>query len=167
MAKKSVKLVTRIVLGIGTPVLLVVIGLVLAGSRSLYDQVLASATENAALTARERAASAREFLASGIQIARDLSAFASTYPSLPLAIRRTVLTEAPKPLVDEAKGIHGTWYLFEPNVVDGRDAQFKGKPGHTNAGVLAPYWTMDAGKPALDYSTLDADGKVDTFYTEP
>ncbi len=167
MARKSAKLVTRIVLGIGTPVLLVVIGLVIVGSRELYNQVLAGATENAALTARERAASASEFLASGIQIARDLSAFASTYPSLPTAIRRTVLTAAPKPLVDETKGIHGTWYLFEPNVVDGRDAEFKGKPGHTNAGVLAPYWTMDAGQPVLDYSTLDADGKVDTFYTEP
>ncbi|HUX38966.1 MAG TPA: methyl-accepting chemotaxis protein [Rectinemataceae bacterium] len=167
MRRKSLRLATRIVFGIGIPVLAVVIALVVMGNRELYDRALGAATENATLTAQERAAAAGEFLASGMQIARDLSAFASTYPSLPRELRRTVLTEAPKPLVEESKGIHGTWYLFEPNVVDGRDAEFRGKPGHTKAGVLAPYWTSDEGKATLDYATLDAEGTVGSFYTEP
>ncbi len=167
MKRKSLPLATRIVLGIGLPVLAVVIALVVMGNRELYNRALVAAKENATLTAEERAASAGEFLASGMQIARDLSAFASTYPSLPRELRRTVLTEAPKPLVEESKGIHGTWYLFEPNVVDGRDAEFRGRPGHTKAGVLAPYWTTDNGQATLDYATLDAEGTVGSFYTEP
>ncbi len=69
---------------------------------------------------------------------------------------KTVLTRNP--------GVLGTWVGFEPNALDGKDAEFSGKPGHDASGRFMPYWNSAGGKVnrevLLDY---DKEGAGDYY----
>lgn len=167
MKKRSISIRTRMALAIGVPVIAIVGILIFYTSQESWNRALVSAKAEAELTAKERAAAATEFLSSGMQISRDLAAFAETFRSISKEHRRDVLTEAPRAIFARQKGLHGTWYIFEKNVLDGNDAAFAGKPGHTKSGQFVPYWTQDKDEYSMDFATLDAEGAVGTFYTEP
>ncbi|MDQ2101774.1 methyl-accepting chemotaxis protein [Azospirillum isscasi] len=44
----------------------------------------------------------------------------------------------------------GVWVGMEPNALDGRDAEFTGKPGSDASGRFIPYWNRASGKVALE-----------------
>jgi methyl-accepting chemotaxis protein len=157
----------RIILSIGLPVILVVAALIVVTSLDLSARTMQSAMDDAMLSAKERSSAARNFLLAGMQISRDLAGFAQSSKVLPVDSRRPLLMDAPRTLLAGNAGLHGAWYIFEPNAIDGRDARFAGKPGHTKSGQLVPYWTFADGKAAMDFATLDVDGTVGPFYTEP
>jgi methyl-accepting chemotaxis protein len=49
----------------------------------------------------------------------------------------------------------GVWAIFEPNALDGKDAEYANKPGHDATGRYIPYWNRASGsvavEPARDY----------------
>ncbi|MEI6874854.1 MAG: methyl-accepting chemotaxis protein [Spirochaetota bacterium] len=167
MSRKTLPIRLRIILAIGIPVILVVAALIVETSADLWARTSQNALDSAILMAKERSSAARNFLLTGMQISRDLAAFASSSRVLPVDSRRSILIDAPRTLLAGNKGIHGAWYIFEKNVIDGKDARNKGLPGHTSDGRLAPYWTFEEGKALIDYATLDEDGKTGPFYEEP
>ncbi len=44
----------------------------------------------------------------------------------------------------------GTWTAWEPNTLDGKDAEFVNKPGHDATGRYIPYWARSEGKIIVD-----------------
>ena len=50
--------------------------------------------------------------------------------------------------------------LWEPDALDGRDAEFVGTAGHDGSGRFIPYWNRGAGdlllEPLVDYETEGA-----------
>ena len=58
----------------------------------------------------------------------------------------------------------GVWAAFEPNALDGRDAEFVNTPGSDSTGRFVSYWTNNNGRidlsPLLHYTTAD-------YYTIP
>jgi Methyl-accepting chemotaxis protein len=69
-------------------------------------------------------------------------------------------------LKDNPKFI-ATWTLWEPNALDGKDADYVNKPGYDASGRFIPYWNRGSGdiklEPLVDYETP---GKGD-FYQIP
>ncbi|EGW37394.1 sensory box protein [Desulfosporosinus sp. OT] len=43
-----------------------------------------------------------------------------------------------------------TWTLWEPNALDGRDAEFINKTGYDSTGRFIPYWSIQSGKEHLE-----------------
>lgn len=68
---------------------------------------------------------------------------------------RDSLSEVLKQLLEKNKSFLGTWTCWEPNTLDGRDADFVGKSGHDTSGRFIPYWNRSekgiALDPLLDY----------------
>lgn len=71
-----------------------------------------------------------------------------------LTQRQIVINELNETLTSNPDLI-GTWVGFEPNVWDGKDAEFVEKPGHDKSGRFIPYWSYDKGvatlSPLVDY----------------
>jgi methyl-accepting chemotaxis protein len=65
-----------------------------------------------------------------------------------------------KQLLERNSHFIGVWTCWEPNALDGRDAEFVGKEGHDATGRFIPYWNRGAGKimvePLVDYETPGA-----------
>ena len=118
--------------------------------------------------AKERSAVASNYLSSGVQVARDLAAFAKSHTSLPLNAKRSILSQTARSTLESNDGLLAAWYIFEPDILDGNDASFQGAPGHTLSGRFVPYWYRGSGDELeYEYATLDEEGTVEEFYTTP
>lgn len=55
----------------------------------------------------------------------------------------------------------GVWSVWEPNALDGRDAEFAGAPGHDGSGRFVPLWHRHGGEihvePNTDYDDPEAE----------
>lgn len=60
-------------------------------------------------------------------------------------------------ILEANPGYLGVWTVWEPNALDGLDAQFKNTEGHDSTGRFIPYWHRGSGaiemEPLVDYST--------------
>ncbi|MFH0724805.1 MAG: methyl-accepting chemotaxis protein [Pseudomonadota bacterium] len=55
-----------------------------------------------------------------------------------------------KQLLERNPGFIGVWTCWEPDALDGKDAEFAGKEGHDATGRFIPYWNRGAGKTVLE-----------------
>ena len=68
-----------------------------------------------------------------------------------LAVKSTGLTERSaqdallKAILEKHPNILGTYTAWEPNALDGKDAEFAGKDGHDASGRYVPYWNRGSG----------------------
>ncbi len=57
-----------------------------------------------------------------------------------------------------------TWSGWEPNALDGRDAEFIGQPGNDTTGRFVPYWNRGSGsialEPLADYDKHGSRGRL-------
>ncbi|MCX7730453.1 MAG: methyl-accepting chemotaxis protein, partial [Candidatus Caldatribacterium sp.] len=78
----------------------------------------------------------------------------------PLETRRTVLLEMFRRVLEGNESFLGVWACFEPNALDGRDAEFRGTEGHDDTGRFIPYLYREGGdihlEPLHDYETPGA-----------
>ncbi|MFY8155202.1 MAG: PDC sensor domain-containing protein, partial [Hyphomicrobiales bacterium] len=51
-----------------------------------------------------------------------------------------------KTFLERNPEVLGTWVGFEPNALDGKDAEFAGKEGHDATGRYVPYWNRGGGE---------------------
>ena len=62
-----------------------------------------------------------------------------------------------KSFLETNPDVLGVWTGWEPNALDGRDAEFAGKPNHDATGRFIPYWVRSEGKiivePLVAYDT--------------
>jgi len=68
---------------------------------------------------------------------------------------RKTINEMLKQLIQRNPGFVGVWTCWEPNALDGKDADFANTEGHDSTGRFIPYWNRGAGKivvePLMDY----------------
>ncbi|HOX91485.1 MAG TPA: methyl-accepting chemotaxis protein [Spirochaetales bacterium] len=152
---------------VGIPTLAVLAGIVAFASLSFSGLLEQNAKETAALVAMERGAIAKNFLSGGMQIAKDLAGIAGGMQSIPVDFRREYLSAVTKATLESNGSLLASWYIFEPNALDGRDAEFEGMDGHTLDGRFVPYWYREGSEVLLDYATLDEQGTVGPFYDVP
>lgn len=50
-----------------------------------------------------------------------------------------------KVLADNPDRFIAVWSCWEPNALDGRDEEYRGKPGHDETGRYVPYWNKGSG----------------------
>jgi len=71
------------------------------------------------------------------------------------APKRSNLDTMLKQLLERNPDFIGVWTCWEPNALDGKDAEFANKEGHDSTGRFIPYWNRGAGKtvvePLMDY----------------
>jgi methyl-accepting chemotaxis protein len=68
---------------------------------------------------------------------------------------RLDLSRMLRQLLERNPDFVGVWTCWEPDALDGRDAEFAGKEGHDATGRFIPYWNRGAGnivvEPLVDY----------------
>jgi len=68
---------------------------------------------------------------------------------LPAAQRREVVNFMLNMIVVENPDYIGAWAVFDPNTLDGMDAEFRGTTGNDANGKFISYWTNDNGRISL------------------
>ncbi|SCY68987.1 methyl-accepting chemotaxis sensory transducer with Cache sensor [Desulfoluna spongiiphila] len=59
--------------------------------------------------------------------------------------RREFLTHLMKQVIVKNPGFYGVWTIWEPNALDGRDADFVNAEGHDATGRFVPIWSRSSG----------------------
>jgi methyl-accepting chemotaxis protein len=140
------KLKTQGVLIIGSVVVAVFAAVVLIIGFSVSKIV----NRNAGEIANYAATSAAMIIGSELEVALDsvktMSAIAAGANTFPLNARREIINEMVRRVSVMNEFFTGAWIAFEPNVLDGRDAELAGDnppPGTAYNGRFVPYWSGD------------------------
>jgi methyl-accepting chemotaxis protein len=90
----------------------------------------------------------------GFQVARGLAAALAALKENGIA-DRAAYDAIQKHILEANPGLLAVWTGWEPNALDGRDAEFAGKPGHDATGRYVPYWNRGSSQiavePLIDY----------------
>ncbi len=147
-----------------TLTILVILGLSIASCFTVVYRSVAQMTEESALREVEEstliaAAQVKAQLEFGMQLARDLALNATALAQSGVT-DRTAHGAIAKATLEANSAILGAWYGWEPNALDGRDAEFAGTPGHDATGRFVPYYNRGSGstslEPLLDYTVPGA-----------
>ena len=86
---------------------------------------------------------------------RTLAQQFENYKSFPLNERRAIFSQSVKAVLENNPDIIGMCTCWEPNALDGRDAEFANAPNHDATGRFIPYWNRASGpiacEPLVDY----------------
>lgn len=157
---KSIK--SRMLVSVLTAVCLifvVVIGFVVNRFSTVQEQnaiaYVQTVTENYANTAEEE-------LEKALTIAISLS---NTFEGMKERgeTDRDTLNAIMKSTIDQNPNLIGVWTTWEPNALDGRDAEFVNAEAHDHTGRFNPYWNRGSGEVKLEvgydtYDNLDESG---------
>ena len=142
-----------------------VLVVVLAASFFLIIYTVAGTTEdnaNSKLKAlvEKNAATVEAELTAPLLTARTLAGSFQTYGDMDALVRRTLYTSAMKGILMDHPEYLGVWACFEPNALDGLDAQYANTSASDGTGRFIPYWHWSEGEPKLealvDYETPGA-----------
>ena len=90
--------------------------------------------------ATSEASTVGQELETAMNAARLLSIDLSSFEYLPSDQRRPYADDLLRQLLNGNPGFYGAWTCWEPNLFDGKDAQYQGKAGHDKSGRFIPYW---------------------------
>lgn len=62
---------------------------------------------------------------------------------------------------------YGTWCVWEPGALDGRDREFRNHPGHDHTGRYVPFWFNTGGRPELEPNTNYQHPVMGEYYLIP
>ncbi len=102
-----------------------------------------------------------------MQIPYVLGAIFSNYESLDPKERRADISKQLQSVLEKHDRLLGVWSVWEPNALDGLDADFMGQPGSDATGRFAPYWNRVDGvhlETCVDYDKTDSAGD---YYNKP
>lgn len=66
-----------------------------------------------------------------------------------------------------APDTYGTWCVWEPGALDGRDQEFRNHPGHDQTGRYVPFWFNASGSPRLEPNTNYQHPGIGDYYLIP
>lgn len=67
-------------------------------------------------------------------------------------------------VVRQQPEIYGVWTVWEPGAIDGRDRDFRNRPGHNASGRYLPFWFQDADDLRVEPNTnYDVNGLGDYY----
>jgi methyl-accepting chemotaxis protein len=160
---------------IGKKLVIMIIILNLAGTAALAGTILSLAQKqissliNHEITnlAKESAMEIKEWLERYLDAARSTAQIMKKYGEIDRADRRPMFSLMMRALAEENSGIIAASCGWEPDVLDGMDAQFANTPGTDHTGRFIPYWSRASGEVALTPLTnYDIPGAGD-YYLMP
>ena len=140
----------------------------------------AAALDLARTSAREVAGALQARIASNLSSVSSLAGAMRGTKSASLPLQREQINELTKATLTSSEDLLGSAVTWEPNALDGKDAEFANqKPNYDASGRFMPYWTRGAGgklqvepivfdpKPGANdwYDVPKRTGK--TYFTEP
>ena len=137
---RDLKLRTRFLVSMSLVVLLSISVVVFILSIKSVDMVKTSAYGIAEETASKNGNYVRAELEVAMDTVRTLS---YTFQEMKLSreVNRDTMNEILINVLKDNPQFVATWTLWEPNALDGRDAQFINKPGYDRTGRFIPYWS--------------------------
>ena len=113
---------------------------------------------------KEHAAAIDAEMEIAMDAARTLAQVFEGYETLDRDERRADFSKMLKAIVEKNPGFLGASTGWEPNALDGKDAEYAGTPGHDGTGRFIPYWSRFGGpvelSPLVDY---DKEGAGDYY----
>lgn len=139
---------------IGVKLLIVIVALSVAGIGVLVTTTTYTArTEITALTgddatniAKESSRSVQAWLNVYMDTVRTLASIMAHYEEIDVSLRRDYYTQMVRSVAVENPGLLSAWTGWEPNVLDGRDAEFVNTPGSDSSGRFIPYLIRKDGQ---------------------
>ena len=137
---RDLKLRTRFLVSMSLVVLLSISVVVFILSIKSVDMVKTSAYGIAEETASKNGNYVRAELEVAMDTVRTLS---YTFQEMKLSreVNRDTMNEILINVLKDNPQFVATWTLWEPNALDGRDAEFINKPGYDRSGRFIPYWS--------------------------
>ncbi|MDR2052853.1 MAG: methyl-accepting chemotaxis protein [Treponema sp.] len=150
---------------IGKKLIIMIIILNLAGTAVLTGTILSLAQRQInrlidheiTNLAKESAVEIESWIENYLDAARSLSQIMSKYEEINPVERRSLFNLMVRALAEENPEILASSTGWEPNALDGLDAQFVNTPGTDNTGRFIPYWSRTsrgiALSPLMNYET--------------
>jgi signal transduction histidine kinase/CheY-like chemotaxis protein/HPt (histidine-containing phosphotransfer) domain-containing protein len=134
---------------IGRKLFLIIMGLNLAGFAALvgtivnlaYRQIDIHINNEISNLTSENALFIKTWFESHLVGARSLSQIMERYEEIEPLERRSWANRMLRAMVEDNPEVIGACTVWEPNALDGLDAQFAGAPGSDDAGRFVPYWS--------------------------
>ena len=106
--------------------------------------------ENARNLASDVSADVLRQLEMPMNTARTMAQTFSGYQKLSPAERRSKFDWVLTSVVDKNSEFLGTWTVWEPNALDGRDKECRNNLGTDSSGRFIPYWNRGSGQITLE-----------------
>ncbi|MCR5124400.1 MAG: methyl-accepting chemotaxis protein [Treponema sp.] len=90
--------------------------------------------------------STKEILLKEFSLCSSLRDSFERYESIPAESRREFYDNLLKSILVSNPDLVDSWTVWEPDALDGMDAEFAGAPHHDTTGRFIPYWTNSDGK---------------------
>ncbi|KUG27549.1 methyl-accepting chemotaxis protein [hydrocarbon metagenome] len=151
---------------VGLVVTLILAGITLYFARTLNDSAKLRVEEAVRMEAAASAAIIKAEFDEGLNAARGVAQALAFVDDLPPEVRRARVSNMLRGLLEHNPDFLGVWTVFEPNALDGLDADNAGADGSDAKGRFVPYWNRVGGvhlEPCADY---DTPGKND-YYVKP
>ncbi|HBV85083.1 MAG TPA: methyl-accepting chemotaxis protein [Desulfosporosinus sp.] len=159
MSYKDLKLRNKILLSTGIVVLVSFICVILLVSTRSVEMSKTAAYETVAHTAYEYANQVTNELNVPMDSVRTLGSTFKGVKEANHTDRATMNSMIVNVLKDNPLFL-ATWTLWEPNLLDGKDADYVNQPGYDATGRFIPYWNRGSGdiklEPLTDYETPGA-----------
>ena len=110
----------------------------------------ASAIENATNLAGRHAMEVKAMLEVPMDAARTLAQTMELFRNLDPAERRRDYNNTLRGILAANPEFLGVWSCWEPDALDGMDAQYAGTPGSDSSGRFIPYWNRGTGSITLE-----------------
>jgi methyl-accepting chemotaxis protein len=167
MRKPRMGLRSRMAIQIGGVLLLSFAALIYFVSLRAGETAERSAERFAEALAERYAAEVAAELETAMNAARNTAHFFAGLKNGGIPVERTALIRGMRGVLEGAPTLFGIWTVWEPDALDGRDAEFVHAPGHDATGRFVPYWNRQGGihlEPCVDY---DAPGLQGDYYRRP
>ncbi len=159
--EENMKLTLKIFLFIGSTVFLGLTVAVYFITSKSFESAKAHMYSYADTLAEKYAFELKNEMESAVLTARTLSSIFKNYETLSVEERRTDILKQLKSVLESNEKYLGIWSVWEPNVLDGKDAEFINKEGHDSTGRFIPYFNRLGGihlEPCMDYEKTDSQG---------
>ena len=160
---KTFRLTTKLMLSIGTAALvsfLVTVSVITMDTSKIARE---EARGKMMALSGEYGYQIKLYLDNAFGVSRTLAAGVARMESREEMAGRSELLAMMEGILMDNPDFLGVWMIWEPGGLDGRDDEFKGKPGHLDNGRLAAYWNRVGG---IHLEAVQDDLSLD-FYARP
>jgi methyl-accepting chemotaxis protein len=149
--KLLVSIVVLSIIGIGT---LVVITQYLA-----QKEILALVNDDGVNIAEKNSKEIQDWLNSYMEVARTLAGIMEQYETVEIRERRDLFNMLLTASLEKYPELLGAWTIWEPNALDGLDAEYANTAGSDGTGRYIPWWRRSGNSIAIEacveYDTSD------------
>ncbi len=153
------KIRTKLIALIGLVVVVALVSTIVIVAKKSSDMAKANAFKQAEETANRYGMTVKSQIDEAMSAARTTAQTFEAMKELGNIDRKT-MNEVLKNMVLKNDKFIGVWTCWEPNALDGKDAEFSNLEGHDSTGRFIPYWSKVDGKlelvPLVDYDIQGA-----------